>query len=152
MRPDLADRPPEITLTLAAVPAPLLDHALAWQLDWASRTGAEPAHGRPRIEFVVEAGERDPDAFWRAANARAAELCWTHRVEILLVQEGSELRIVVERHEPAGPAVTVADDDRAPASPRPRGPLARLRAVLARRAARSSRLDGGSSAETGAMR
>ena len=132
MGPDLADRPPEITLTIAAAPGPLLDRALAWQLDWACRTVAEPARARPRVEFVVDAGGRDPDAFWRAANARAAELCWAYRVEVLLVQEGGELRIVVERHEPAESGATAAAEERAPV-PAARGFLARLRALLGRR-------------------
>ena len=131
MRRDLASHPPEITLTLAA-PAPLLDRALAWQLDWACRTVAEPAQGRPRVEFVVDAGEQDPDEFWHAANARAAELCWKHRVEILLVQEGSELRIVVERHESAMSDAARAAAGYAPAAAHPRGLVGRLRALLDR--------------------
>jgi hypothetical protein len=133
MGSNLASHPPEITLTIAAAPAPLLDRALDWQLDWACRTVAEPAHGQPRVEFVVDAGERDPDEFWQAANARAAELCWKHRVEVLLIMEGSELRIVVERHETAGaaePDTAVAGDGLASAPARRSGFLSRLRAVL----------------------
>ena len=131
MGSNLASHPPEITLTIAGAPAPLLDRALDWQLDWACRTVAEPAQGRPRVEFVVDAGERDPDEFWQAANARAAELCWKHRVEVLLIMEGSELRIVVERPETAeatGPEAAVAVDGLAPT--RGTGFLSRLRAVL----------------------
>ena len=132
MGPHLADHPPEITLTIAAAPAPLLDRALEWQLDWACRTVAEPAHGRPRVEFVVDAGERDPDEFWRAANARAAGLCWKYRVELLLVMEGSELRIAVERPaaEAAGPVAAAAGNGAAPTSSARSGFLSRLRAAL----------------------
>ncbi len=133
MGSNLASHPPEITLTIAAAAAPLLDRALEWQLDWACRTVAEPAQGRPHVEFVVDAGERDLDEFWRAANARAAELCWQHRVEVLLIMEGGELRIVVERHEPAEaaePAAAAAGDGVATAPRRGAGFLSRLRAVL----------------------
>ena len=133
MGSNLASHPPEITLTIAAAPAPLLDRALDWQLDWACRTVSEPAHGQPRVEFVVDAGERDPDEFWQAANARAAELCWKHRVEVLLIMEGSELRIVVERPESTeadGPEAPVAGDGVAVEPTRGTGFLSRLRAVL----------------------
>jgi hypothetical protein len=133
MGSNLASHPPEITLTIAGAPAPLLDRALDWQLDWACRTVAEPAQGRPRVEFVVDAGERDPDEFWQAANARAAEFCWKHRVEVLLVMEGSELRIVVERPETveaAEPDGVVASDDTAAVARPGTGFLSRLRAAL----------------------
>ena len=134
MSHDLAGRVATVTAETAATPAvaPLLDRTLDWQFDWACRTVAEPAHGRPRIEVVVDAGERDSDEVWRAANARAAELCWQHRVEILLVQEGSELRIAVERHGTAGQGVTRAGEGRAPASSASPRFLARLRALLGR--------------------
>ncbi len=133
MSSNLASHPQEITLTIAAAPSPLLDRALDWQLDWACRTVAEPAQGRPRVEFVVDAGEQDLDEFWQAANTRAAELCWKHRVEVLLIMEGSELRIVVERHEPAEPAETeaaVAGGGLATVPAPGPGFLARLRAAL----------------------
>jgi hypothetical protein len=133
MSSNLTSHPQEITLTIAAAPAPLLDRALEWQLDWACRTVAEPAQGRPRVEFVVDAGEQDLDEFWQAANARAAELCWKHRVEVLLIMERSELRIVVERPETAEPAeqeAAVAGAGLATVPAPGPGFLARLRAAL----------------------
>lgn len=127
-----ASQPTEIMPASTAAPTPALDRTLEWQLHRACRTVARPAHGCPGVGDELDAGEHGPDELWRAVNAHAAALSWSYGVEVLLVQEGGQLRMVVERPETAataGPSAAGAGERLVPTSP---GFLARLRALLAR--------------------
>ena len=84
----------------------------------------DPAGDCTQEALFGHLGAHDEGTFWRACNERAAELATHHGVEILLAQEGRQIRIRVERFEPTpvpGEA-PVADEAALPPVARPGWP------------------------------
>lgn len=101
----LLDRAPAREVGVAAVPTPLrlLDRALDRDLARACALVGGAAGAQARAILEADVGAHPVPVFWAACDVRAAELCDTYGVELLLVEEDGQVRIRIDRYHPADP-------------------------------------------------
>lgn len=88
-------------------PLHLLDRALDRELTRACALVGEAAGAQ--VILAAPVGPHPIPLFWEACNARAAQLCDQYGVELLLVEEGGQLRIRIDKdhataHRAASPS------------------------------------------------
>jgi hypothetical protein len=102
----LLDRAPAHEDRVAPVPPPLrlLDRALDRELARACALvgGASGAGAQVILEAAV--GAHPVAVFWAACDVRAAELCDTYGVELLLVEEDGRVRIRIDQYHATDPS------------------------------------------------